>query len=40
MANRPDFDPNEPPRELGYEGMEALCKKHSRKRQYGSGFHL
>ncbi|NLC43703.1 MAG: PASTA domain-containing protein [Clostridiales bacterium] len=26
MANRPDFDPNEPPRELGYEGMEAFIK--------------
>jgi stage V sporulation protein D (sporulation-specific penicillin-binding protein) len=26
MANRPDFDPNEPPRELGYEGMEAFTK--------------
>ncbi len=26
MANRPDFDPNEPPRELGYEGMEAYVK--------------
>ncbi|HHY82697.1 MAG TPA: stage V sporulation protein D [Clostridiales bacterium] len=26
MANRPDFDPNNPPRELGYEGMEALIK--------------
>ena len=26
MANRPDFDPNDPPRELGYEGMEAFVK--------------
>jgi stage V sporulation protein D (sporulation-specific penicillin-binding protein) len=26
MANRPDFNPNEPPRELGYEGMEAYVK--------------
>lgn len=26
MANRPGFDPNEPPRELGYEGMEAFIK--------------
>jgi stage V sporulation protein D (sporulation-specific penicillin-binding protein) len=26
MANRPDFNPNEPPRELGYEEMEAFVK--------------
>jgi stage V sporulation protein D (sporulation-specific penicillin-binding protein) len=26
MANRPDFDPNNPPRELGYEGMEQFVK--------------
>jgi stage V sporulation protein D (sporulation-specific penicillin-binding protein) len=26
MANRPDFDPNDPPRELGYEGMEKFVK--------------
>ena len=26
MANRPDFDPNNPPRELGYEGMEKFVK--------------
>jgi stage V sporulation protein D (sporulation-specific penicillin-binding protein) len=26
MANRPDFDPNNPPRELGYEGMEQFIK--------------
>ncbi len=26
MANRPDYDPNNPPRELGYEGMEKFIK--------------
>ena len=26
MANRPNFDPNEPPRELGYEGMQDYVK--------------
>lgn len=31
MANRPDFDPNNPPRELGYEGMEQFVKNISVK---------
>lgn len=26
MANRPTFDPNEPPRDLGYEGMQDYVK--------------
>jgi len=26
LANRPDFDPNDPPRDLGYEGMQAYVK--------------
>ena len=26
MANRPDFDPNNPPREMGYEEMQAYVK--------------
>ncbi len=26
MANRPSFDPNDPPRELGYEGMQDYVK--------------
>ncbi|HHZ14246.1 MAG: penicillin-binding transpeptidase domain-containing protein [Caldicoprobacterales bacterium] len=26
MANRPTFDPNDPPRELGYEGMQEYVK--------------
>ena len=31
MANRPDFDPNAPPRHLGYEGMEQYVKNISVK---------
>ena len=26
MANRPNFDPNDPPRELGYDGMQDYVK--------------
>lgn len=26
MANRPDFDPNDPPRDLGFEGMQQYIK--------------
>lgn len=31
MANRPNFDPNEPPRELGYEGMQDYVKNFAAK---------
>ncbi|HZK33912.1 MAG TPA: penicillin-binding transpeptidase domain-containing protein [Bacillota bacterium] len=31
MANRPDFDPNEPPRQLGFEGMQEFIKNISVK---------
>jgi len=31
MANRPDFDPNNPPRELGFEGMQQYIKNFSVK---------
>ena len=31
MANKPNFDPNEPPRELGYEGMQDYVKNFAAK---------
>lgn len=31
MANRPDFDPNDPPRDLGFEGMQKYIKNISVK---------
>jgi len=31
MANKPDFDPNDPPRELGYEKMQEYIKNFSAK---------
>lgn len=37
MANRPGFDPNEPPRELGYEGMQDLVKNFLAKENMDPG---